>query len=244
MTARLESIQAGWGAYDRSGRRFGDIDEVESTYVHTSKGLIFVHDIYIPMSAITRVDPTEGAVYVDVDEDQIEEMGWDSPPVDGSTRFESVNDGAVVGSSADTTLGSDLSRDDQLVGDAHRVPLHQEELVAQRRQQQAGEVDVRKRVVEESEAIDVPLTHEEVQVTRRAVDRPASGDQDAFSDGETFRIPVTAETVDVDRQSRVVEEIEISKRPVTETQRVEGTVRREEVDVDATGDAAIRERSR
>lgn len=50
--------------------------------------------------------------------------------------------------------------------------------------------------------------------------------------GDTIRVPVTAETVTVDTQSRVVEELEISKRPVTETQHVEGTVHREEVDVE------------
>ena len=38
-------------------------------------------------------------------------------------------------------------------------------------------------------------------------------------DGETIRVPVRAEEVDVRKDARVVEEVEISKRPVTETQR-------------------------
>ena len=53
-------------------------------------------------------------------------------------------------------------------------------------------------------------------------------------DGETIRVPVHAEDVDVRKEARVVEEVEISKRPVTENRRVSETVRREEIDVDET----------
>jgi uncharacterized protein (TIGR02271 family) len=55
-----------------------------------------------------------------------------------------------------------------------------------------------------------------------------------LDDGETIRVPLRAEDVDVRKDTRVVEEVVISKRPVTETKRVSDTVRREEVDVDET----------
>ncbi len=79
------------------------------------------------------------------------------------------------------------------------------------------------------------MTHEEVEVTRRRVDRPDTGGE-IIDDGQTIRVPIRAEEVDVRKDSRIVEEVEISKRPVTETQRVNETVRREEVDVDTSGD--------
>jgi uncharacterized protein (TIGR02271 family) len=262
MQARLDTIQAGWGAYDQNGERIGDIEEVGRDYVLVTKGLIFVKDIYIPTSAISEVDAETGAVHVNVDKDGIEDMGWDAPPSgmsgmdagaddaygDTYAATEAVDDGAVVRSgtgyaSTDVaaTSGTRVSDAEMGSGESYRVPLHEEELVAERRREQAGEVDVTKRVVEETQGLDVPVTREEVEVTRRTVDRAATGDEGAFTDGDTIRVPVTAERVDVDTQTRVVEEIEISKRPVTETQRVEGTVRREEVDVDTTGDALVDE---
>jgi uncharacterized protein (TIGR02271 family) len=84
------------------------------------------------------------------------------------------------------------------------------------------------------------VTHDEVQVRRVRVDRDATAGDAAFTDdGETIRVPVTAETVEVTKQPRVVEEIEISKRPVTERQTVRDTVRREEADVSQQGDVAM-----
>ena len=259
MNARLETIQAGWGAFDQSGSRIGDIEDVGPDYVLVTKGLIFVKDIYIPTSAISQVDPDAGAVHVDVDKDRIEDMGWDAPPsggMGGTTTTdvdydrEAVNDGAIVGSRGSTgaeyattdvaaTSGTRMSDAELGTDETYRVPLHEEELVAERRREQAGEVDIRKTVVEETRGMDIPVTREEVEVTRRVVDRPATGDETAFADGDTIRVPVTAETVNVDTQTRVVEEVEITKRPVTETRHVEGTVRREEIDVDASGDALL-----
>jgi uncharacterized protein (TIGR02271 family) len=69
-------------------------------------------------------------------------------------------------------------------------------------------------------------------------DRPARGDERAFQDGDTLRVPVTAEEVEVRKEPRVVEEIEIDKRRVTEDQKVSEGVRREEVDIRETGDVA------
>lgn len=253
MTARLETIQAGWGAYDQAGDRIGDIEEVGPDYVLVTKGLIFVKDIYIPTNAITEVDADGGAVHVDVMKDSIGDRGWDQPP-EGSFgagdsdayATEAVNDGAAVDTTSayrsdDVAATGSTRMADVEAGDSesYRVPVHQEELVAERQRQQAGEVDVSKHVVEETRGLDVPVTRDEVEVTRRTVDRPASGDESAFTDGDTIRVPVTAETVNVDTQTRVVEEIEISKRPVTETRHVEGTVRREEIDVETTGDMLV-----
>jgi hypothetical protein len=39
------------------------------------------------------------------------------------------------------------------------------------------------------------VTREEVQVRRVSTDRPATGSQDAFTDGDTIRVPVSAEHV-------------------------------------------------
>ena len=237
-----DSIRVGAEVVDRDGDKIGTIDEAGANYFIVTKGLIFRKDIYVPFSAIDTADPDQGFVRVNVDKDEIESMGWDEAPA--ATDVASSGDTAYVEQqtsyAADTTY--DASTD--VAGDRMRVPVHEEELRAEKTRAQAGEVEVRKNVVEEQQSIDVPVTREEVEVRRFAVDRPAS-EAEIVDTGDTIRIPVVEERVIVEKDVRVAEELEISKRAVTDTQRVSDTVRREEVnvsregDVDLTGDGSV-----
>jgi uncharacterized protein (TIGR02271 family) len=119
------------------------------------------------------------------------------------------------------------------------MQLKEERLRAEKENVKAGEVSLRKDVVTEQKSMDVPVTHEEVVVERRPVEgrRPATGD---IREGETIRVPVHEEKVRLEKQAVVTEEVSVGKRPVTETERVSGTVRREEARVDTTGDVDVR----
>ncbi|HKG57817.1 MAG TPA: YsnF/AvaK domain-containing protein [Candidatus Limnocylindrales bacterium] len=239
-----DQIQPGWDAIDRSGDKIGSIEEVGSNYFLVTKGLIFVKDVYVPFQAIDSTDPNEQLVQLNVGKGEIDSQGWDEPPTDGQMAG-STSGSSSMGSASNEYSGStsasgggyeSYSDQSQASGDTFRVPVREERLQAERRQEQAGEVTVGKNVVEEQKDLDVPVTRDEVQVRRVAMDRAADGDANAFSDGDTIRVPVTAEKLDVGKETRVVEEIEVSKRPVTETQRVSDTVRREQVDVNESGD--------
>jgi uncharacterized protein (TIGR02271 family) len=118
------------------------------------------------------------------------------------------------------------------------VELREERLRAEKETVQAGEVAVRKDVVAEQKTVDVPVTHEEVVIERHPVPggRPASGE---IREGETIRVPVREEQVHPEKQAVVTEEVSVGKRPVTETERVTGTVRREEARVETTGDVDV-----
>jgi uncharacterized protein (TIGR02271 family) len=235
----FDAIQAGWGAYGRDGDKIGDVEEIGRDYILVTKGLIFTTDLYIPSSAIDKVDQDDGRVYLNVDKSEVEDRGWTEPPVAGtddveSTGFTGTSEaGSTAYAAQDTAYGAESTdvRDTEQV----RVPLHEEQLRAERVTETAGEVRVGKSVHEEQRELDVPVTRDEVQVRRVSTDRAAATDEGAFTDGDTIRVPVTAERVNVSKEPHVVEEIEISKRPVTETQRVSETVRREEVDVDESG---------
>jgi uncharacterized protein (TIGR02271 family) len=210
QTTDVDQIRNGWNAYDANGEHIGDAMEVGGNYVRVQKGLFFPKDLYIPLSAVTSVDEANANFFVDVTKENVESLAWDSPP-------------AAAGWEE-----SDATRD------SFTVPVREERIEAEKRARDAGEVTVGKRVVEQQQAFDVPVTHEEVEVTRRRVDRPAEADDKIVDDGETIRVPLRAEDVDVRKDTRVVEEVEVSKRPVTETKRVSETVRREEIDVDET----------
>jgi len=112
-----------------------------------------------------------------------------------------------------------------------RVDLHEEEMSASVREVDRGAVQIQKEVVAEEQTLEVPVTEERVNVQRRTVDRPVSAGDDAFKEG-TIEVPVYGEEVDVQKQARVVEELEIDKEAVQATERVTGTVRREEVNVE------------
>jgi uncharacterized protein (TIGR02271 family) len=123
--------------------------------------------------------------------------------------------------------------------DDRSVQLKEERLRAAKENVKAGEVALRKEVVTEQKSMDVPVTHEEVVVERRPVEgrRPATGD---IREGETIRVPVHEEQVRLEKQTVVTEEVSLNKRPVTETEHVAGTVRREEARVVTDGDVDVR----
>ena len=120
------------------------------------------------------------------------------------------------------------------------VELRQEELAARTRTVEAGRVSLGTEVVEQQATLDVPLTHEEVTIERRPVDRrPADQPITDSSAAETLSVPVREERVAVDKQAVVYEEVSLGKRAVQETHQVSDTVRKEVVDVDATGDVDV-----
>ena len=228
-------IETGWNVYDNAGDKIGSVSEIGANYVLVQKGVIFVRDIYIPLTAVTAADPDQGAVQLSVGKDQIDDMGWDVPPA--YEAVESTATSTADSGFADTPAISDFRSSGTTAaqtGESIRVPVHEEELRATKTQAEAGEVQIRKDVVEEVQALDVPVTREEVDIRRVQVDRPAGANEATFEAGDTIRVPLREEQVVVGKETRVVEELEIEKRQVTETQRVQDTVRREEVSVDRT----------
>jgi uncharacterized protein (TIGR02271 family) len=125
------------------------------------------------------------------------------------------------------------------VADSNRkMQLKEEELEVTKQKVQKGEVEVRKEVVTEQRQITVPVEREEVVIERR----PAGGKAAAGGvRAEEIRIPVSEEEVEVRKTTKVKEEVSVGKRTVTGTETVGGTVRHEEVRVETTGDARVRD---
>lgn len=121
--------------------------------------------------------------------------------------------------------------------DRRSIPIREEQLQANKERVQAGEVRLHKDVIEEQRNVDVPVTHEEVYVERRAVD-PRGSDAPVGQD-EAIRVPVSEEQVNVSKNTVTTGEVEVGKRAVTENQRVSDTVRREEARLDRDGNARV-----
>jgi uncharacterized protein (TIGR02271 family) len=123
------------------------------------------------------------------------------------------------------------------------VQAREEKLRVHKTPVETGEVKVRKEVHTEHKTIDVPVTREEVVIERR----PASGQEVAAGDlgaGQEIRIPVREEEVSVEKQAVVKEEVSVGKRRVAGTQRVDETLRKEEIKIDAEGDVKVRDQRR
>jgi uncharacterized protein (TIGR02271 family) len=115
--------------------------------------------------------------------------------------------------------------------DRGTIDVHEEELTARTHEVERGEVRVHKDVVEEHQTLEVPVTEEEVEITRRHVDRAVTDADHAFEEG-TIEVPLRGEEVDIEKRTRVVEEIDIDKTAREHTEVVDGTVRREEVHIE------------
>ncbi len=239
----FEQIQPGWEVYANDGEHLGAVTNVNDTYITMSKGLFLPKDYFIPASGIDSLDPDQERIVLSVAKADLDRQGWDDPALAEAGRDDAAD--FVPGDIQDTKNaeyagGVNETQGAERAPDTQRVQRYEEELRAEKSSQQAGEVRLTKDVTEEEQGFDVPVTREDVEVRRVAVDRPAGQAEQAFDNGDTVRVPVREEQVQVTKEPRVVEEIEIRKTPRQETQRVSDTVRKERVNVERQGDVNVR----
>jgi uncharacterized protein (TIGR02271 family) len=217
--------------YDSAGDKIGNVVEVNPDFlvVQTTSGFLGLGEpknYFVPRNYVAREDQDDW--YLSVDKDQLESMNW------GETPTESA-------------WSSDWSQDAQQEARQDgrtRLRRYEEDLDVGKVQRDAGDVTVSKRVVEDTKTVEVPVRREEVNVERRAVSGDASSSDISSADrGEAFSeqsvtVPVMAEDVEIRKVARPVEEIEITKTAAEDTKRVEGTVRREEFDIDDQTESA------
>ncbi|MGN6136675.1 MAG: YsnF/AvaK domain-containing protein [Aureliella sp.] len=134
--------------------------------------------------------------------------------------------------SCPTTTGSHAT------DDANRITAFEEELKVEKRPVATGGVNVRKEVHTEHKTIDVPVQREEVVIERH----PASGAvSEDMSTHQEIHIPIREEQVHVEKQAVAKEDVVVGKRTVRDTQRVDETLRKEEIKIDKDPSIRVRE---
>jgi hypothetical protein len=85
-----QRVTDGMTVYDVNGDKIGTVSGTSSSadYFTLQKGLLFPHDYYVPLSAVSRIDPD--GVYLNVAKDDIKNRGWENPPVAGQQRQDSL----------------------------------------------------------------------------------------------------------------------------------------------------------
>ncbi len=118
-----------------------------------------------------------------------------------------------------------------------KIKVHEEQLHVSKTPVAAGEVRVHKEVHTEHQTINVPVQREEIVIERHAASGRASTSD--LREGQEIRIPVKEEKVHVTKEAVVTEEVSVGKRKVTDYEQVSGSVRKEEVKVEQTGDVKV-----
>jgi uncharacterized protein (TIGR02271 family) len=216
-------VREGMTVYSSDSEKLGKVVQCADDFFLIEKGFFF------PKDYIARYDQVSDITGDDI---RLRETADALGTPGGATTWsehettERTTAGTTLSGSG-TNLGGE-SREDI------RVPLAEEELTAEKKMREAGEVKVRKDVVTEKKQITVPVTREEVHVERV----PASADTPADTrfDEKTIAVPVREEEVEIKKRPVVREEVRVSKTRRQEERRADAEVRREEAHVDETGD--------
>ncbi|WP_193195704.1 DUF2382 domain-containing protein [Nostoc sp. MG11] len=123
-------------------------------------------------------------------------------------------------------------------GDHQTLKLYEERLVANKRRQKTGEVAIGKHVETETARVAVPVERERVvieRVTPTDAGTAVSSREANFREGEVARMEIHEETPEIRKEAFVREEVRVRKVVDQDTVETQETVRREELDVDASG---------
>ena len=212
--------------YGADGEKVGHLVEAGPSYLLVQKGWLFIKDLYLPMSSIARVEADR--VYLSYTKAQAEQVGRENLPTEGDAWYGSAprTAGYATDYGTDREVGRTVRDNENIT-----VPVVEEQLKAGVRETEAGRARVVKDVRQEQQSIDVPVEHEEIYVTERAVDRPATAADLSMRDRD-IEIPLREQEVVTQKEARVTGEVNVRKEVRRETERVTDTVRREDVHVE------------
>ena len=228
------------------GNLFGSDDSDDQGYGQTYREAVRRGSYVVSVQASSedeldraeRILNAAGAVDVDERAQAWRQEGWSggtggSAYSTGSTGSAgSMGVGGTMGTTGSTagnlaSTGSDL-RD----GDTRTLKEVEEELKVGKRVVARGGVRIFSRVVEVPVEESVSLREERAEITRRAVDRPATeADFAAFKEG-SIEVRESSEEAVVSKTARVVGEVEIGKTVTEREETVRDTVRQTRVDVE------------
>jgi uncharacterized protein (TIGR02271 family) len=238
-----DQLVANAEVFGADGEKIGHLAAADANVIQVQKGWLFIKDIYLPTSSIARVEADR--VYLTYTKAEAEQMGREDLPTAGDAWYGTTATTTATGynTNYDTTTNATAATGygtDRTVreGENISVPVVEEQLKAGVRETEAGRARIVKNVTEERQTLDVPVEREEVYVTERSVDRPATAADLAMRDRE-IEIPLREQEAVVQKEARVTGEVNVRKEVVRDTERVSDTVRREDVHVEHPDDARV-----
>ena len=127
---------------------------------------------------------------------------------------------------------ADPTFEESALENATRIPVIEEQILLSKRVVETGRVRIAKQVSEHQEHISVPVSHDEVDVERVAINRYVDTPPQAVRyEGDTMIISVLEEVVVVEKRLMLVEELHVTKRQVQTEAMQQVTLRTETVTV-------------
>ncbi len=196
-----------------NGEDFGEVQEVSNGSVLVQRGIINKEKFLIPQELVESYDG-------DIVRFRISEDDMLSKYREG--------DSVATSESVETETTQDIVQSDEEIEET--IPLTEERLEVSKNVQEQ-QATITKKPVTETKTVEVPVTHEEVSIERRA---PSGGEGQVASEGpvtssEEINIPLKKEEVEVNKTPYVKEEVTVTKKPVTETRQVTEEVTSESI---------------
>jgi len=240
--------------YGTDGDKIGSVGQVylddqtnQPTFVTVKTGLFGMKETFVPVSQATQ---THDGLQVPFDKAFVK----DAPNIDADGSLTPAEERRIYeyysmdyqGTTAgtDTGRGTGVTRGAADGGvtaghDSESVVARDEQLNVGTETRESGRVRLRKHSYTDTETVEVPVSREEVVVEREPVD-PNSAEALRGS-GDEEVVVTTHEEVPVVDKTATAEKVTVDKNRVQDTERVAGTVQREDVKVEGQdGTAAPR----
>ena len=236
----------------RDGDKIGKVDEVyldnasgQPEWVSVKTGLFGSHVSLIPLAQASKSGDT---VVVPFDKDLVKDAPHHDPGAELSetdeadlyryygiadTSASARNTGTGVTGGHDHSRGEGYDTSGDNTDDA--MTRSKEELRVGTEVREAGRARLRKYITTENVSRTVPVSHEEVVVTREPITDANRGD--AYSGGdlteEEHEVVLTAERAVASKQTVPVERVRLGTETVEGTETVQAELREEQIDLDA-----------
>ena len=248
-----EANLAGYDGYDTHGEKLGSIDGVivdgdslEPRYLVVDSGGWFTSKQFVvPAGDVREINDEDQRVYFQrltkstLESGQYpryDERWWDT---NAHAQFDRYEQRVAHAYQPDRPASDHVDYTSDLyqrpAAGAQRLQLLEERLRAVAQREQVGTVRLGKRITEREETVEIPLREERVVIERQ----PGSGEvtDAAITDTEeTIEVPVMKERAVVDKETVVRETVAARTETTARTERVQDTVRREELDVEGDGE--------
>jgi uncharacterized protein (TIGR02271 family) len=236
--------------YGTNGDKIGSVGQVylddqsnQPTFVTVKTGLFGTKETFIPIAQAT----TSGdGLQVPFDKAFVK----DAPTVEADGSLSPAEERRIYeyysldyqGTSAGTgtTTGRNTGTGTRAGGDTESVVARDEQLNVGTEVRETGQVRLRKHTYTDTETVQVPVTREEVVVERESIDPNSAEAQRASGDEEV--VVTTREEVPVVDKTATAEKVTVDKNTVQGTQRVSGTVQREDIEVEGDNGTTGRRR--
>jgi uncharacterized protein (TIGR02271 family) len=196
-----------------NGEDFGEVQEVSNGSVLVQRGIINKEKFLIPQELAESYDGDIVRFRISEDDMLSKYREGDSVP---------------ASESVETKTTQDIVQSEEKIEET--IPLTEERLEVSKNVQEQ-QATITKKPVTETKTVEVPVTHEEVSIERRA---PSGGEGQVASEGpvtssEEINIPLKKEEVEVNKTPYVKEEVAVTKKPVTQTRQVTEEVTSERI---------------